>query len=309
MKEKIKILIADKINTDEIESFFPDSKYLVTIIRGRNSITNEEIISEFGNYDVLIIRSVRKINKEFIQRTNFKVIATCSRGTENIDTDFAEKIGIVVFGTDKGNSIAAAEHTIGMIISYYKNFSFSSKLIEDNKFNFNDFRRNELNGKTIGIIGFGNIGSRVGKLSKAFEMNVLANDISGSVVKKYQKKFNFVSLKKLLSVSDIVTLHIPGSIKNNNFIDMKKLSMLKKECLIVNTSRGNVINESELIRALKENKIRGAALDVFKNEPEISKELLKLKNVLLTNHIAGKTRESSLKMASEVYKKVLQTLK
>ena len=298
---KIKILIADKISLDSIYKFFPRSEYQLDLKFG---ITNEEIVSDYKDHDVLIIRSVRKINKEFIRQTEFKIIATCSRGHENIDSEYAAEKGIVIFNTDKGNSIAAAEHTIGMIISLYKNFELSKELIVENKFTFNNFQRNELNVKIIGIIGFGNIGSMVAKISKAFGMKVLVNDISKSVIEKNKKHYNFVTLKNLLSKSDIVTLHIPGDSSNENFVSEKEFSIMKKNTIIVNTSRGNVIKENDLIKYLQNKNIRGAAIDVFKNEPVINKKYLKLHNVLLTNHIAGKTEESAVKMAHEIYKKV-----
>ena len=308
MKQKINILLADKINTDRLNRYFPRSKFKVDIAEGKKVLTNEEIISNYKDHDVLVIRSIRKINKDFIDRTNFKIIATCSRGSENIETEYAEKRGIVVLNTDKGNSVSTAEHTIGLMISFYKNFSLSDKLIRKNEFTNNDFQRNELCGKTLGIIGFGNVGSYVGKLASFFGMNILANDISEKVINRNKKKHQFVSLGKLLKSSDIITVHIPGIQKNENFINKKKISLLKKDSLFVNTSRGTVVNEDDLIEILRAEKIRGAALDVFKNEPFIDERFLKLKNVLLTNHIAGKTIESALKMSVEIYQKVLKSL-
>ncbi|CAN5585364.1 N/A [soil metagenome] len=305
MRKRIKILIADKINTDNLLKYLPVEKFDVDLNFG---ITNDKIISHYSKYDVLVIRSIRKIDMDLINSTSFKVIATCSRGHENIDSDSAIVKGVQVLNTDHGNSVSAAEHTIGMIISFYKNFQMSYELIKENKFSFNDFRRNELNGKTIGIIGFGNIGTIVGKLTRAFEMNILVNDVSESVIDKYCKEFKFVSLNEILQQSDIITIHIPGSFSNENFIDRSELSLMKKECLLVNTSRGNIINENELLSFLEKDKIRGAVLDVFNNEPLINERFLKLKNVFLTNHIAGKTEESSVKMADEIYNKVAEMM-
>jgi D-3-phosphoglycerate dehydrogenase len=299
VKQKIKIVIVDKINLDALH-IFNKNKFEVKVDFG---ITNEEILKKYCDYDVLVIRSIRRIEEKFISNCKFKVIATNSKGFDNVDVISCGKKKIAVLNIDKGNSVSAAEHTMGLILCAMKNIIYSDKLVKAGKFNEYNFRRNELAGKKIGIIGYGNVGSYVGKLCKAFGMKVYANDIDKKVIEK-NKNIEFKSLNFILKNCGIITLHIPLSKKNFHFIDRKKLELMRSDCVLVNTSRGSVIDEKELIRKLKKNGLRCVCLDVFENEPYPSEEFFKIKNLILTNHIAGKTEESSVKMPAELFEKI-----
>ncbi|MBK9331826.1 MAG: hypothetical protein IPM96_05305 [Ignavibacteria bacterium] len=213
---------------------------------------------------------------------------------------------IKVINAEEGNTVSAAEHTLALILNIYKGISISENKIRKNKFSDTGFRRNELAGKTIGIIGFGKVGSKVGKFCKAFGMKVLANDTDRSVIEK-NKRFKFVKLKTLLENSDIVTLHIPLNTKNSNFFSEEKFSHLKNDCVFINTSRGGVTDEISLIKILKSKKIRYAGLDVFKNEPLINPEFIRLENTLITNHTAGKTEESRRRISGYIFDKISRT--
>lgn len=299
----IKILIADKINLTHLP-LFPKNKFLVTTF---DNIPNSEIIKKYNDYDVLVIRSIRKLNRKFLSKTNFKIIATVSRGTDHIDLAEAKKQKIKVLNIERGNSAAAAEHTLALILAVSKNIIFSNQCVRKNKFTVYDYERFELEGKTIGIIGFGSIGSLVGKYCKALGMEILVNDTNKKVIAK-NKNFKFVSLDYLLENSDIITVHIPLE-NNKNFLSKDKLRKLKPSAILINTSRGEVLDENYFIKILQQRKIKFAALDVFKNEPRINPQFFTLPNVLLTNHIAGKTTESSSKMAEEIFKKIKKELK
>jgi D-3-phosphoglycerate dehydrogenase len=296
---KLKILIADEIDTSGLR-LLPKNKFSVSCEFG---ITNEEILKSFSRFDVLVIRSIRKIDRKFLANSYFKIIATCSKGTDHIDTEYAGKKGIRILNADDSNNISAAEHTLGLIISVQKNILLSDSLVRNNKFGFYDYQRNELFGKNIGIIGFGKVGSYVGKLSKAFGMNVLANDIDKNVISG-NKDFVFKSCRYILKNCDIITIHIPMSKKNFRFISEDKMKLIGKESILINTSRGDVIDEKYLLKILKQKKIRFAGLDVFSHEPDINKEFAELDNVLLTNHIAGKTIESKRKISDNIFNQI-----
>lgn len=298
-KEKIKIVIVDKINLDAL-SVFSKNKFEVVTDFG---ITNEEILKKYSGFNALIIRSVRKINEGFIKRCSFKIIATCSRGFDNIDVSSAKRKKITVLNIEKGNSVSAAEHTMGLILSAMKNIPYSDKLVRSNNFLNYDYKRNELLGKKIGIIGYGNVGSYVGKLCKAFGMKVYANDTDKTVVKKYSK-VEFKPLNFLMRNCDIITLHIPLSEKNFHFFNGEKMDLMRKDSLFINTSRGEVVEENELLVKLKKNELRYVCLDVFENEPDVNPQFFTSSNTILTNHIAGKTQESAMKMAKEIFIKV-----
>lgn len=304
LKQKIKVVIVDKINLDSINLFNKNKFEVVTDF----GITNEEILKKYQNFDVLIIRSVRTIDKKFISKCKFYVIATCSKGFDNIDVIVAMKKKISVLNSEKGNSISAAEHTMGLILTAMKNIMLSDELVRSDKFLTYDYKRNELLNKKIGIIGYGNVGSYVGKLCSAFGMKVYANDTDKNVAAKYPK-VEFKNLNYILKNCDIVTVHIPLSEKNYHFIDKKKFDMINKNSIFVNTSRGSVIDEKYLLKKLKRNELRYVCLDVFENEPSPDSEFFRFRNATLTNHIAGKTEESSVKMSKEIFEKILNYYK
>lgn len=299
-KRKVKVVIVDKINLDSLNLFNKNKFEVVTDF----GINNGEILKKYSGFDVLLIRSVRVIDKKFISNCNFKVIATCSKGFDNIDVGAAMKRKISVLNCEKGNSISAAEHTMGLILTAIKNIMLSDKLVREGKFLEYNYKRSELSGKKIGIIGYGNVGSYVGKLCRAFGMKVYANDIDKKVVVKYPK-VEFKSLDFILKNCDIFTVHIPLNQKNFHFFDRRKLDMMNVNSILINTSRGNVLDEKELLRKLKRNELRYVCLDVFENEPSPKADFFRYNNTTLTNHIAGKTDESSVKMAKEIFVKII----
>ena len=304
---KVRILIADEIDTSAVKNFSEkySDKFPVKINFG---ISNQEIINTYNDFDVLIIRSIRKIDKSFLDNVSFKIIATCSKGTDHIDVDYAKKKGIKILNAEEANSVSAAEHTLGLILAIEKNLLLSDRLVRQNKFGFYDYERNELRGRSIGIIGFGKVGSYLGNICRALGMNVYANDIDKNVRSKNQG-FIFKSLNYILKNSDIISIHIPMNKKNDNFISKENFDLLKKDSVFINTSRGSVIEEKYLLNLLKNRKIKFAGLDVFQNEPLINRDFAKLDNVILTNHIAGKTIQSRRKVAENIFEQLLEICK
>ncbi len=295
----IKIIIADEIDLSGT-TILNTSKFL---IKNKFGISNKSIIEKFSDFNILVIRSIRKIDKTFLDNTSFKIIATCSKGTDHIDVISAYKKGVKILNAEDSNNISAAEHTLAMILSIYKNLNYSNKLVREKKFTHYEYERNEIYGKKIGIIGFGKVGSYVGKLCKAFGMDVTANDADKKVIAG-NKKFKFRSLNYILRNNDIISVHIPLNKKNYKFISEEKLKLLNKKSVLINTSRGDVIDEKYLFEMLKKRKIRFEGLDVFSNEPNVFGGFAGLDNVLLTNHIAGKTIESRMKISNNIFKSI-----
>src|SRR5690606_17420613 len=237
-----------------------------------------------------------------------KVIATFSKGSDHIDIDNCRKRGIKVFNSKTGNSTSAAEHTFALILAASKNLLLADKLVRKNKFTELKYERSELRGKKLGVIGYGSIGKKVSEMGKCFGMDIYANDIDPKVLAK-NRKVSFKSLKYILSKCDVVSIHIPLTEKNRGFLDAKKLSILKNDCIFINTSRGEIVNEDALIGILQARKIRFACLDVFKDEPDVNPLFFELDNVILSNHIAGKTPESKKLISEEVYNKLMKHYK
>jgi D-3-phosphoglycerate dehydrogenase len=301
---KIKIIVADEADQNSF-NILPPEEFL---IRYQPKISNKKLIEKFSDYEVLVIRSTRKISSEYLSRTNHKLIATLSKGTEHIDEKAAGEKGIGIINSKSGNYISAAEHTLGLIIASSRNICYSDRLTRAGKFLNYDFRRNELKGKKIGIIGYGKVGSYLGNLCKSLGMKIYANDIDRKVIQK-NPGIKFYPLQNILKNCDIVSIHIPSSKNNFHFFNKENLNLINKDAILINTSRGNVIDEETLIKFLRKGKIRFAALDVFENEPGINPELIKLKNVILTNHAAGKTSESRERISKDIFLKIKRLFK
>ena len=294
-----KILIADKIDLSAI-SVLKGTKYFINPQFG---ITNEDILKNFNDYDVLIIRSRRKLNSSFIRKTNIKIIATCSKGFDHIAVNEAAKKKIKIIYSVSGNSDSAAEHTIALILETAKKIKIADSKIRHGNFLDAGFERFEIKNKKIGIIGFGEVGSRVGKILLSFGAKIYPNDINNEVIKKH-KKLIFYPLDYILENCDIISIHIPLNEKNKNFFSKNKLNLFKNNSIFINTSRGEIADEQWLLTLLEKRKIKYAGIDVFKNEPDINGRFMDLDNVILTNHIAGKTSEAYKNILNEISLKV-----
>lgn len=301
MSGKVKILIADKIDLTHLH-VFDKKRFTVTVKTG---MSNSFLLdySAKNDFDVLLIKSLRKIDKVFLSRCNFSIIGTGSKGLDHIDTDYAAKRGIKIINSETGNTLSAAEHTFALILDSIKNIHYSDTLVRKGRFSHLKYNRRTLFGKKIGIIGTGKVGLHVARFAGAFNMNVLANDIDPEV-RKRNKHLKYYDIEYLLKNSDIITVHIPMSESNKGFINRKSIDIMQNNVIFVNTSRGNVVDEKYLVQKLKTEKLFFSALDVFLDEPDIDKDLLKLKNVILTNHVAGKTLEGEQGIGNELFMQV-----
>jgi len=298
LSDKVKILIADKIDLTHLK-ILNKKLFDVTLKTG---MSNPYILKyTYDKYfNVLLIKSQRKIDKHFLSRCNFEIIGTASKGVDHIDLKYAEKRKILIINSENGNTLSAAEHTFALILDSIKKTHYSDKLVRQGRFNEWGYERRTMSGKRIGIIGTGKVGLQVAKFALAFNMEVLANDID-PLVRKENINLKYRSLKYLLRNSDIVTVHIPLCENNRMFIDKECFKTMPANIIFVNTSRGEVIDERSLIKKLQREKQFFSALDVFMNEPEINSELSGLANVILTNHVAGKTREGEQNIGLELF--------
>lgn len=298
---KINVLIADRINLHYLHLL--NKTKFNTIFR--YGLSNDKLLRLMSklNSDVLIIKSRRKIDKIFLARCNLKALCTASKGTDHIDTIYAEKLGIKVINSETGNTLSAAEHTFALILDSFKKTHYADFLVRNRKFEDWTYERKSLSGKKIGIIGVGKVGSLVAKFALAFGMTVLANDIDRLAVKN-NKHLRFFPLEYLLKNSDIITVHIPLNEMNRNFINRAVIEKMRDNAIFVNTSRGEVVDEDFLIKKAISCKNFFIALDVFRNEPNPDVRFLRLRNAVLTNHAAGKTLEGEQSIGKEIFKQV-----
>jgi len=282
----------------------------------RPNITKNEIDNVINEFDGIITRSKVTFNKNLLDKASkLKFIGRVGSGMENIDTEYAENKGINCFNSPEGNRDAVGEHAVGMLLALFNNLCFANNEVKSGFWNREKNRGSEIKGKTIGIIGYGNMGKAFAQRLKGFEANVIAYD-------KYKTDFsdNFVkevSLKRFLEKTDILSIHVPLTDETTYMVDSDFISKFKKPLYIINTARGKVLKVSDLVNALKNRKVLGTVLDVleyekksFENivEAEENKDfqyLVNSKNVLLSPHVAGWTFESDVKLAEFLANKIV----
>lgn len=285
---KPKILITDKLDEKAINEAkkFAD----VELAYG---ISHDVLLEKIKNFDAIVVRSSTKVTGDIIERSKLKVIGRAGVGLDNIDLKAANERGIVILNSPEAATSSVAELVFGSLICLLRGILKADISVREGKWERTKFMGYSLNGKTIGIIGFGRIGRDVAKKAKSFGMRILVYDskaIAEDDAKFYDAKL--VSLDELLQNSDIITLHVPLTDETKNLIDSERIKKMKKSAVLLNFSRGEVVDEDALYEALINGKIRGAALDVFKEEPPINSPLLKLENVVLTPHLGASTYEA-----------------
>lgn len=281
--------------------------------------TKEEIISNIHLFDGIVIRSKIKLTKEIIDKAvNLKFIARAGAGMENIDVAYAESKGIKCLHAPEGNKDAVAEHAIGMLLVLFNNLCRANNEVRKGKWVREGNRGVELMGKTVGIIGYGNMGSAFAERLKGFGVNVLVYD-------KYKKNFGNqfiqeVSLEKIFEEADILSLHTPLTEETHYLIDDAFIKSFKKNIYIINTARGKSLNTAHLVKNIESGKVLGACLDVLEYEavsfedialesiPAPLQYLFKSEKVMLSPHIAGWTHESNEKIGKILAEKILAVI-
>lgn len=275
-----------------------------------------EIEEKINEYQGIVIRSRFKIDKTFIDKAvNLKFIARVGAGLESIDCEYAEAKNIHLIAAPEGNRNAVGEHALGMLLSLMNKLNRADKLVREGKWIREGNRGYELEGKTIGIIGYGNMGKSFAKKLKGFDVTVLCYDIQDNVSDENAKQ---VSLTELQQKSDVLSLHIPWTPETDKMINSEFINQFAKPFWFINTSRGKNVITDDLVDALQSGKVLGAGLDVLEYEklsfenlfidtekPKAFEFLLQAENVLLTPHIAGWTFESHEKLAQTIVDKII----
>ena len=257
-----------------------------------------KIISE---YDALIVRSATKVNAELLANAkNLKIIGRAGDGLDNVDTVQAMKQGITVVNTPHIASTSVAELAIGLLLALARNVVSGTITLREGKWLKEEFMGTEVNGKTLGIVGCGNIGREVKKRAMALGMDVLTVDVCVSR--------EFVPLDYMLPKADFVSIHVPLGPHTRHLISAKEFNLMKDGVMLINCSRGGVVDEEALYTALLQGKVKAAALDVFEQEPPKNNKLLTLGNVIATPHVGAQTVEAQLRTSIQIAEKVIVAL-
>jgi len=303
LKPDLKILVCDPIDDEGIHKL-RQAGFTVDV---KPTITLDELKKTVLNYDVLIVRSRTNVTKQILEAgTRLKLVGRAGVGLDNIDLETAEKKGVKVFNTPEAPAEAAAELTIGLMLALARNIPSADCAMKEGKWIKNKLMGWELKGKTLGIIGLGNVGERVAKLAKAFGMKILITKRTPpdpALLKELEAEF--VSLHELLKRSEVVTIHIPYTPQTHHMIGEKELQLMKKGSCLVNTSRGAIVDEKALLEALRSQRLGGAALDVYEVEPPTNWTLIQLPNVVCTPHIGAQTEEAQKTASVLITEKII----
>jgi D-3-phosphoglycerate dehydrogenase len=301
----MKVLVADPIAQEGIDLL---RKFTATDVKV--GMSHDELLKVIGDYEALIVRSETKVTAEVIEAgKKLQVIGRAGTGVDNIDVKAATQRGIIVLNVPTGNTVAAAEHTIAMMLALARHIPQAHTALKSGVWKRSEFTGIEVRNKTLGIIGLGNIGSEVAKRAKGLQMNVIAYDPLVSTEHAAKLGIELVPLETLLKQSDFITLHLPLTPATQGFIGARELAMMKPGVRIINCARGGLINEEELYRAINEGRVAGAACDVFSVEPARDNILFKSDRVLVTPHLAASTAEAQTNIAIEVAEQIIAVLR
>lgn len=282
-------------------------------------LTKDEILSNIGQYNGVAIRSRFKIDKDFIEKANhLKFIARAGAGMENIDEVVANSFGINLINAPEGNRDAVGEQAIGMLLALMNNLMRADNEVRNGVWKREENRGIELKGKTVGIIGFGHMGTAFAKKLRGFEVKILVNDPYKKVDENEFQDIKQVELNELVATSDVISMHVPLTDETRYMVNADFFRIATKPLFFINTSRGKVVDTKALVDAIKSGIVRGACIDVIEYEstsfeqldsnslPEPFQYLIKSESVILSPHIAGWTHESNEKIAMTMANKIIQ---
>jgi len=307
LNPKLNVLVCDPIDEEGTEKL-RQAGFKVDV---SPTISAEQLIKTVSNYDAIIVRSRTQVTKEVIEAgKQLKAVGRAGAGLDNINVEAAEKRGVMVLNTPEAPADAVAELTIGLMISLARKIALVDRTMKEGKWLKKELMGWQLKGKTLGLIGLGNIGEKVAKIAKALGMRILIHKRTPpppELLKELEAEY--IPLQELLRRSDIVSIHIPLTPQTEHMIGERELQLVKKGSFLINTSRGAIVDEKALLEALQSGNLGGAALDVYEVEPPKDLTLIRLPNVVCTAHIGAQTEEAQKAAAVLIAEKIVNALK
>ena len=301
----MKVLVADSVDEEGIAILRDCAEVDI-----KTGLKPEELIAIIGDYEALVVRSQTQVSGQVIEAgTKLQVIGRAGTGVDNIDINEATRRGIVVVNAPTGNTSSATEHTIALMLAIARNIPQANTSLKSGLWQRNSFTGIEVRNKTLGLIGLGNVGSEVARRATGMEMKVIAHDPFISIEHARNIQVELVPLKRLLQESDFISLHIPLTESTKEYIGEKELELVKPGVRIINTARGGLIDEKALVKAVKEKKVAGAAIDVFTAEPTTESILFEEENIIVTPHLGASTTEAQATVARDVAEQIMALFK
>jgi len=303
-----KILICDGLNHEGMKFLQSEEELEVD---DRTSISREDLKKIIGDYNALVVRSRTQMDSELMDLAKkLEVIGRAGTGVDNIDVDGATKKGILVMNTPGANAMAAAEHSVALLLSLARHIPQASASMKQGRWDKKQFLGTEVGQQTLGVIGLGNVGKLVAEMALGLKMKVMAYDPYLPVESAKRMGAEIVSLETLFSSSDFITVHSPLTTETRDLINRQTLSKMKNGVRIVNCARGGIVNEDDLYEAIVSGKVAGAALDVFSKEPPPEDHpLLKLPQVISTPHLGASSEQSQAKVALTIARQLVDYLR
>jgi D-3-phosphoglycerate dehydrogenase len=296
----MKVLVTDSISEEGIAVLRDCAEIDI-----RNKLTPEELKAIIGGYEALMVRSQTKVTADIIEAGGrLQVIARAGVGIDNVDVEAATRCGVLVVNAPTGNTVSAAEHAVALMLALARNIPQANAVLKTGQWKRSEFMGAELRGKTLGLIGLGNVGSEVAKRAQSFEMRILGTDPLVSVEHAKKIGVELVELEQLLSESDFISLHLPLTPQTRGLLDAKRLAKVKPGARIINCARGGLIDDKELVRAIHEKRIAGAAIDVYEKEPCTESVYFGEDRVIVTPHLGASTAEAQVLAARDVAEQI-----
>lgn len=303
----MKILVTDKTAEEAIQ-LFKNAGHEVTY----EEVDADTLLREIHKYDALMVRSRTKVTTEVVNagaKGNLKVIGRAGIGVDNIDIETAAKHKIPVVNSPTGTTASVAELAIAHMLALARKISIADSTMKKGEWAKKQLRGIELMGKTLGLIGSGNIAQHTAKIAKGFGMKILVYSPHCTEEKANKMGAKLATLKDLLKQSDFISLHVPHTKETHYLIDEKAISLMKNTAYLIDISRGGVVDQKTLYKALKEGKIAGAGIDVFEKEPPEDNPFIDLDNVVLTPHIGANTKEGQIRAGTICAEQINKVLK
>lgn len=300
-----RILVAEKISKEGLEALKKGN----VEVDVRLDLDKDTILDVIGEYDALVVRSATKVTAPVIEAgKRLRVIGRAGSGVDNIDVPKATEHGIIVVNAPASNNVAVAELTMGLLLSFARHIPQAHQSLLEGKWDRNKYTGWEVRDKTLGLIGLGRIGSEVARRARGFQMHIVAFDPAVSFDRANQLGVELVPIEEVITRSDIISIHVPMTDSNRNMFDSATIAKMKQGAFLINASRGGIVNEEDLVKALDSGHLGGAALDVYSKEPPENSPVVGHPKIITTPHLGASTTEAQVLVGTDVAEGILVAL-